>query len=57
MDELKEYGEEMKQAKMNCELSEEEMQAVAGGANTGGLAMFCFLIGAGGGGACVGAWF
>ena len=32
LDDLKSYGTEMKQAKMNFELSDEEMQAVAGGA-------------------------
>ena len=31
MDDLKAYGEGMKQANMGCELSDEEMQAVAGG--------------------------
>ena len=41
MDDLKVYGEEMKQANMNCELSEEEMQAVTGGI----AAMIC--VGAG----------
>ena len=56
MGELKAYGEEMKQAKMNCELSEEELQAVTGGgmlicaligiASSGGEG-FCFLFGIG----------
>lgn len=49
-DDLKIYGEEMKQANMNCELSEEELQAVAGGALTcfgigSGDGNFCFLMG------------
>ena len=49
MDDLKAYGEDMQQAKMNCELSDEELQAVAGGF------IACFIIGAGNqGGACVG---
>ena len=31
MDDLKTYGEEMKQANMNCELSDGELEAVVGG--------------------------
>ena len=46
MDELKAYGEEMKQANMNCELSDEEMQSVVGG--NGGVVQ-CPLIGVGSG--------
>jgi bacteriocin-like protein len=57
MDDLKAFGEEMKQAKMNRELSDEEMQAVTGGGTTGtcecaiigvssgDFSGFCFLIG------------
>ena len=57
MDDLNGYGEEMKQAKMGCELSEEEMQAVTGGGTTGtseclivgvpsgDFSGFCFLYG------------
>ena len=41
IDDLKSYGEEMKQANMNCELSDEEMQAVAGGIQ----AAICVLFG------------
>ncbi len=48
MDDLKAYGEEMKQANVNCELSDEEMQAVTGG-------VFACVIGGGGDGVvCVG---
>ena len=46
MDDLKAYGEEMKQAKMNRELSDEEMQSVVGG--NGGVVQ-CPLIGVGSG--------
>ena len=42
MDELKAYGEEMKQTNMNCELSDEEMQAVTGGT----CFAFCLFCGA-----------
>ena len=56
MDDLKAYGEEMKQANMNCELSDEEMQAVAGGdggayqcpiigVGQGDISGFCFIYG------------
>ena len=57
MEDLKVYGEEMKQAGMNCELSDEEMQAVTGGGATGtsecliigvpsgDFSGFCFLVG------------
>ena len=57
MDDLKAYVEEMKRANMNCELSEEEMQAVTGGGTTGtseclivgvpsgDFSGFCFLVG------------
>ena len=49
MDDLKAYGEEMKQADMNRELSDAELEAVTGGI------FACFIIGAGNeGGACVG---
>jgi len=41
MDELKAFGEEMKQAKMGCELSDEEMQAVTGG----GSCAYCLFCG------------
>jgi predicted ribosomally synthesized peptide with nif11-like leader len=59
MDDLKEFGEEMKRANMNCELSEEEMEAVTGGrevinpvvwcinnglSNWSGIT-YCFIIG------------
>ena len=59
MDELKAYGEEMQQANMNSELSEEEMKAVTGGDGTqfvcafigvgdgAGASGFCFLFGYG----------
>ena len=47
IDDLKSYGEEMKQAKMGCELSEEEMQAVVGGD------FLCFIGGGGDGVVCV----
>ena len=50
MDELKAYGEEMKQAKMGCELSDEEMQAVTGGIpgdGAGGNFVFCLMLGFG----------
>lgn len=47
---LKAYGEEMKQAKMNCELSDEEMTAVTGG---NGLSFYCLIGGGGGGVVCV----
>lgn len=43
LDDLKVYGEEMKQANMNRELSDEEMQAVVGGSGT--ESGFCILIG------------
>jgi hypothetical protein len=46
MDDLKAFGEDMKQAKMNRELSDEEMQAVVGG--NGGVVQ-CPLIGVGSG--------
>jgi len=50
LDDLNAYGEEMKQTKMNCELSDTELEAV-----TGGVSFACFIIGAGQqGGACVG---
>ena len=42
MDDLKAYSEEMKQANMNRELSDEEMQAVAGGGS-----LICAVIGVG----------
>jgi len=50
MDELKAYGEEMKQADMNRELSDEEMQAVTGGFflcvfGGGGNNVVCVLLG------------
>ena len=47
MDDWKAYGEEMKQANMNSELSEEEMQAVTGGM------YFCIVGGGGDGVVCV----
>ena len=43
MDDLKAYGEEMKQAGMNSELSDNELEVVSGGAVT----MFCCLVGVG----------
>ena len=60
IDDLKTYEVEMQQAKMNCELSDEEMEAVTGGGewlnfcivagvdgNTGKLKVAaCFFIGA-----------
>ena len=50
LDDLNAYGEEMKHAKKNCELSDTELEAV-----TGGVSFACFIIGAGQqGGACVG---
>ena len=49
MDDLKAYGEEMKQANMNRELSDSELEAVVGGK------FVCFVIGAGDqGGFCLG---
>ena len=39
MEDLKAYGEEMKQANMNCELSDAEMEAVTGGG------WYCIFIG------------
>ena len=48
MDDLKAYGEEMQQAKMNRELSDSELEAVSGGQ------MFCVIGGGGDGGVCVG---
>ena len=54
MDDLKSYGEEMKQADMNRELSDEEMQAVVGGAGdlcvilgvpANGTSGFCLMVG------------
>jgi bacteriocin-like protein len=55
MDDLKSYEVEMQQAKMGCELSDEEMQAVVGGASGmdctlvgfsyGGTQGFCFIWG------------
>ena len=42
MDDLKAYGEEMKQADMNRELSDEEMEAVTGGVKGLGL---CIILG------------
>ena len=50
MDDLKSFSEEMKQAGMNCELSEEEMQAVAGGIPGDGARgnfVFCLMLGFG----------
>jgi len=40
MDDLKAYEEEMEQANMNRELSDEELQAV-----TGGVTSFCYRLG------------
>ena len=57
MDDLKFYGEELHQADTNCELSDEEMQAVTGGGcsgtnrcifigvPSGDFSGFCFLYG------------
>ena len=50
MDDLKAYGEEMQQAKMNCELCDEELQAVSGGLfvcvfGGGGDNVVCVLLG------------
>jgi len=51
MDDLKAYEMEMKQSKMNCELSDEEMQVVAGGVffctlhGNNDQVSFCILIG------------
>ena len=55
MDDLKAYEVEIQQAKMGCELSDEEMQAVVGGASGmdctlvgfsyGGTQGFCFIWG------------
>ena len=47
MEDLKAYETEMQQAKMDCELSDEEMQAVTGGIFT------CYVVGVGDrGGGC-----
>jgi len=43
MDDLKSYGEETKQAGMNRELSDEELQAVVGGGGSG--TNICIFIG------------
>ena len=50
MDDLKAFETEMQQAKMGCELSDEEMQAVTGGAcvcviGGGGDGVVCVLVG------------
>ncbi len=42
MDDFNSYGKEIQQMNMNCELSDTEMQAVAGGSSRSG---FCILIG------------
>ena len=42
IDDVKSYDLAMQQAKMGCELSDEEMQAVTGGETITG---FCFVIG------------
>ena len=52
MDDLKAYGEKMMQKYGNCELSEEEMQSVAGGAILG-VDFFCIIGGGGSGVVCV----
>lgn len=41
MDDLKSYGEEMKPANMNCEMSDTEMEAVTGGQGLN----FCIFVG------------
>ena len=54
LDDLKAYGEEMKQTDMNHELSDEELAAVVGGGTTG--TSLCVFIGVGTGdfsGTCV----
>ena len=50
MDDLKAFGEEIQHGKMNCELNDEEMQAVAGGVfvcvvGGGGEGVVCVVIG------------
>lgn len=54
MDDLKAYEVEMQKAKMNCELSDEELQAVVGrgtdvcvilGVEAGGVTGFCLFYG------------
>ena len=45
MNDLKSYSEEMIPAKMNCELSDEEMQAVTGGNGGGNYNGFCIIFG------------
>ena len=47
IDDLKAYGEEMKQTNMGCELSDDELEAVAGGM------YFCIVGGGGDGVVCV----
>ena len=42
MDDLKSFEQEMQQARTGCEMSDEELQAVAGG---GAHLNFCFIIG------------
>ena len=54
MDDLKSFSEEMKQANMNCELSDAELETAAGGAGNmcvilgvpaNGTSGFCLMVG------------